>query len=177
MAAEEFDPRTDRAFLAWARAVCDELWLGLGETRGSNDFLEFLGKIFTDNGELPAEHLAPLVQRRRIELAERYMRLFIGQARRETGLAVAEALCSSPPDDREPTGLTQVGDSVIRAIREPDVAVETAEAVQDYVMARYRTVWPVCPVHRIGFHPVSADDAPAWECSAGEHRVPMLDSR
>ncbi|WP_374116197.1 hypothetical protein [Streptomyces sp. CoH27] len=95
----------------------------------------------------------------------------------ETGLAVEEALCFSPPDDREPTGLTQVGDSVIRAIREPDVAVETAEAVQDYVMARYRTVWPVCPVHRIGFHPVSADDAPAWECSAGEHRVPMLDSR
>ncbi|MEU6505257.1 hypothetical protein [Streptomyces sp. NPDC046942] len=73
-------------------------------------------------------------------------------------------------------GIATLG-GVIRAIREPDVAVETAEAVQDYVMARYRTVWPVCPVHRIGFHPVSADDAPAWECSAGEHRVPMLDSR
>lgn len=175
MPVHEFDPLADHAFLSWARRVCEQLWLGLGEEKRSNELIDFLWRIFVNNGEVPPEHVAPMVQERRISMAKCYMRYFIGQARRDTGITIEEAMTSSPPDDLEPTGLTQVGNTTIQGIRKPDIACETAEAVQEYVMSRYWTVWPVCPTHHLGYHPVLTDGTPEWECSAGEHRATMLD--
>ncbi|MFV0138158.1 hypothetical protein ACLGIH_34295 [Streptomyces sp. HMX87] len=174
MPTPPFDPLTDDAFLSWARDLCDRLWLGLGEISAENDLLRFLGQVYVNNGEAPPERVAPLVQERRITLAGCYMGHFIRQARKDTGIDIEEAMSSSPPDDLEPTGLTQVGNSSIQGIHRPEVACETAEAVQDYIMARYATVWPVCPTHSLGYHPVLADGTPAWECSAGAHRTAML---
>ncbi|MFJ8228555.1 hypothetical protein ACIQ9E_01165 [Streptomyces sp. NPDC094448] len=173
MPASAFDPLTDRAFLAWTREVCEQLQLEPGRAEESNDFLAFLGKHFTLNGELPADHLAPLVQQRRIDVSTRWARRLFDRARRETGLGIEEALWSEPPGHREPTGLTQVGNTTILAVREPDIACETGDAVQGYVMDRYRTVWPVCPGHGLGYHAVLVGGAPQWECSSGAHRVPM----
>ncbi|MFE0272079.1 hypothetical protein ACFWZY_08140 [Streptomyces sp. NPDC058992] len=163
------------AFLAWARSLCEDLWLGLGEIDASNDFLAFLWRTFADNGEAPSELIAPLVQQRRIELAEHYMRYFIAQAHRETGLDIEETMSSSPPDDLEPTGLTQVGNISIQGIHRADIVRDTAEAVQDYVMARYWTVWPECPTHHLGYHPVLTDGTTQWECSSGGHHRAMLE--
>ncbi|MET9255023.1 hypothetical protein [Streptomyces sp. NPDC003717] len=169
---------TDPAFLAWGRRVCEDLWLGPGDPDPSgssdDDLLVFLWQTFAGNGEAPSDRVAPLVQRRRIELAGHYMRHFVAEARRETGLAIEEAMSATPPDDLEPTGLTQVGNLAVQGVRRADIARDTAEAVQDYVMARHRTVWPVCPTHRLGHHPVLVDGTPQWECSAGGHRTPML---
>ncbi|MGV9314346.1 hypothetical protein ACWDR0_19495 [Streptomyces sp. NPDC003691] len=172
--APAFDRLTDPAFLAWTRDVCEPLWLEPGEAEESNDFLAFLWETFTGNGELPPERLAPLVQERRIALASRWARLFLDRAERETGLAIVESLSSTPPDAWEPTGSTQVGNTTIRAVREPDLVVETADAVQGYLMDRYWTVWPVCPDHGLGYHAALTADTPEWECSSGGgHRVPM----
>jgi hypothetical protein len=175
MSVHGFDPLTDRDFLLWARGVGERLWLGLGEAERPNDLLGFLWGIFVANGEVPPECLAPMVQERRIGMAKRYMRHFVGQARRDTGIAVEEVMSSSPPDDLEPTGSIRVGNNAIRGAGEPDIARETAEAVQDYVMSRHRTVWPVCPTHHLGYHPVLTGGTPEWECAAGRHRVAMLD--
>ncbi|WP_394436092.1 hypothetical protein [Streptomyces sp. SGAir0957] len=170
------DPGPDPAFLVWARGLCEDLWLTLGEIDPSNDFLAFLWQVFTSNGEAPSDRVAPLIQQRRIELARHYMRYFVVRARQETGLAVEEAMSFSAPDALEPTGLTQVGNLSIQGIHRADVARDTAEAVQDYVMARYRTVWPQCPAHRLGLHPVLTDGVPQWNCSSGDHSTPMLSS-
>ncbi|WP_434597661.1 hypothetical protein [Streptomyces sp. A5-4] len=109
------------------------------------------------------------------ELAEHYMRHFVAQARRETGLDIEETMSSSPPDVLEPTGLTQVGNISIQGIHRADIERDTAEAVQDYVMARYWTVWPECPTHHLGYHPALTDGTPQWECSSGGHRRSMLE--
>lgn len=52
--------------------------------------------------------------------------------------------------------------------------VEVADAVQDYLMARYWTVWPVCSRHALSFHAVHKNSAPVWECSAGRHHVAII---
>ncbi|MET8290078.1 hypothetical protein ABZV80_33395 [Streptomyces sp. NPDC005132] len=174
MSTQEFDPFTDRAFLAWARRICEELWLGLGAIEPSNDFLGFLWAAFSKSGEIPSAHLAPLVQKRRITLASHYMRLFLAQAEQDTGRHFEEAFLSSPSDEQEPTGLFQVGNSTIYGIHEVGIARETAEAVQDYLMARYWLVWPVCPTHDLGLHAADTGEKPVWECSEGGHQIPMI---
>ncbi|MFJ9041064.1 hypothetical protein ACIRF8_31385 [Streptomyces sp. NPDC102406] len=165
---------TDPAFLAWARDLCEDLWLMLGEIDPSNDFLAFLWQTFTTNGEAPSSRIAPLIQQRRIELARHYMHHFVAQARQDTGLTIEEAMSFSEPDELEPTGLTQVGNLSIQGIHRADVARDTAEAVQDYLMARYWMVWPQCPTHHLGLHPVLTDGIPQWKCSSGDHNRPML---
>ncbi|MFJ3438783.1 hypothetical protein ACIPMU_35225 [Streptomyces cyaneofuscatus] len=174
MPASPFEPLADDTFLSWARHLGDRLLLGLGETSEENDLLRFLARVYVNNGEVPSELVAPMVQKRRITLARCYMGHFIGQARKDTGIDIKEAMSSSPPDDLEPTGLTQVGNSSIQGLQRPEVAYETAEAVQDYIMARYATVWPVCRTHNLGYHPVLANGTPAWECSVGAHRTAMF---
>ncbi|MFI7388473.1 hypothetical protein [Streptomyces sp. NPDC049813] len=167
---------TDPAFLAWARDLCEDLWLTLGEIDASNDFLTFLWRTFATNGEAPASRIAPLIQQRRIELARHYMRYFIAQAGNDTGLAVKEVMSFSEPDALDPTGLTQVGNLSIQGVHRADITRETAEAVQDYLMARYRTLWPQCPAHHRGLHATLTDGIPQWTCSSGNHHRPMLGS-
>lgn len=170
-----FEPPAERAFLDWAHEVCERLWLEPGEDRTPDDFLGFLRRAYADNGALPAELLAPLVQERRTAEAGRFLARLAGPVRRETGFDLGDILLSEPPDEFQPTGTTQIGNITVLGVRTPDIACETAEGVQDYLMSRHRTVWPQCPAHRLGYHPVLTGTAPEWECSGGGgHRVPVF---
>ncbi|GJF27918.1 hypothetical protein KNE206_06180 [Kitasatospora sp. NE20-6] len=42
-----------------------------------------------------------------------------------------------------------------------------AAHVQESVTERDRTVWPLCPDHRLGLHAVQRDGAALWWCAAG----------
>jgi hypothetical protein len=58
-----------------------------------------------------------------------------------------------------------------------DSLVAIAEEVQDEVADRFRLVWPVCPEHRLGTHPVKAESAAWWRCGAsGGHVVARIGS-
>ncbi|MFD7552485.1 hypothetical protein [Streptomyces sp. NPDC059816] len=176
MPSHDFDPMTDPAFQGWALRVADELWLELGEPGPTNTVLNWLWTMFTNNGEMPPHRLAEDVQRRRATLTKHRMRSLLDQARQETGLDIAESFLVTAPDAHEPTGQVYVGNTVIRSFRESWIAKETADAVQDHLMSRYRTVWPVCPRHHLGVHVIRTSTGPAWECSTGPHRFPIYDN-
>lgn len=102
--------------------------------------LNWLWTVFTDNGEMPPHRLAEDFQRRRATLTKHRMRSLLDQARQETGLEIAESFLVTPPNAQEPTGQVHVGNTVIRGFRDSWIAQETADAVQDHLMSRYRTV-------------------------------------
>ena len=58
-----------------------------------------------------------------------------------------------------------------------DSLVAIAAEVQDEVADRFWLVWPECPEHRLGTHPVKADSTAWWRCCAsGGHFVALIGS-
>ena len=49
--------------------------------------------------------------------------------------------------------------------------VTVADHLQESVMERYRRVWPVCGIHRLGPHPIPLGDTTVWQCAGGGGHV------
>lgn len=58
-----------------------------------------------------------------------------------------------------------------------DSLVAVAEEVQGEIADRFWLVWPECPVHKLGTHPVKAESSAWWHCRAdGGHFVARIGS-
>lgn len=58
-----------------------------------------------------------------------------------------------------------------------DSQIAIAEEVQDEIADRFLLVWPECPLHGLGVHPVESDSSAWWHCRAdGGHVVARIGS-
>jgi hypothetical protein len=58
-----------------------------------------------------------------------------------------------------------------------DSLVAVAQEVQDEIADRFWLVWPECPMHKLGIHPVKAESSAWWHCRAdGGHFVARIGS-
>lgn len=67
----------------------------------------------------------------------------------------------------------------LRAVDAEDLTsalVAVADHVQESMLESDWQVWPVCPVHRLGLHPVADGETAVWQCGQGPHAVAAVGS-
>ncbi|MFB7456178.1 hypothetical protein [Streptomyces sp. NPDC056188] len=157
------------AFNDWCTYLDNELTIPVNppETRA------WLWDLFTGNGSMPADMIAPLILDRRLELTNQAVDYFLNAA--DIDLKAPTPLTLIPhilhPEPLEPAGQVNVYTTEILSLDPLGIFQETAGATQDYLARRHHIVWPLCPDHRIGTHPEPTTEGVAWTCTVGPHTV------
>ncbi|WP_127552557.1 hypothetical protein [Actinoplanes sp. OR16] len=142
------------------------------------EFLDWITEVYAGNGAMPMELVNPLVFARRVELAQRALQRIAARAEVDLGPLPGLTVVTTPPDALEPTGVVRVGGygQRITGLTFAEVALTVADNVQEWVTHDRSRIWPVCPEHRRGLHPQSADGVPSWVCREVPHVVsPIID--
>lgn len=155
----------DPAFVAWCEELSDELCID----DSPPDASEWLWEIFALNGSMPPYLVAPLVFQRRLELTERALRDILAAASADLGFTVQLKPNVMEAEPCEPTGQVRIYIDEIQAIGPIGVFSQVADAVQTYIGEYLHHLWPTCPDHHTGTHPMRTADGVAWSCSTGNH--------
>ncbi|WP_229068851.1 hypothetical protein [Actinoplanes sp. DH11] len=170
------DPRRDDGFRRWVGALAQGEPFDWDPDSEEPEFLEWITSVYAGNGAMPVEWINPLVYAHRVELAGRALRSITRQAETDLGPLPGLELVTTPPDDQEPTGVVRAGGygGRITGMSFAEVAVMVADNVQDWIGHDRNRIWPVCPEHGRGLHPVSEGGVPFWLCEAGRHVVSSI---
>ncbi|MBM9509492.1 hypothetical protein [Actinacidiphila acididurans] len=172
---DSFEDASTLAYRQWQQRLFDSLETDFSPYDPSEDVQNWLRAVHRDNGDLPVDHLAPLVLARRARIATAVTAAiraaFMADGRRD--LAVPVLL--EPPSPELTMGRVQVGDQEIQGLDPQDIAVQAGDGFQTYVADVRALIWPVCRTHNNGAHPRIISATAVWQCPATGHVIGSID--
>jgi len=137
------------------------------------DWREWLEQLYAEHGAVSAPELAAMAttaKERAIHAAGRRVEGDLARTTTET-VRVAplvdgdkvHIICDGLFDSDSPSDVFWIG--------EARIAAAVAATVQDILMDRWWTVWPLCVAHDAGFHAQLVDDRAMWVCRLGQHET------
>ncbi|MFE7191372.1 hypothetical protein [Kitasatospora sp. NPDC057541] len=166
----EFEARYEDRFAKWLERM--DSAPAVLPADGSTDWIR---RVYREHGELPAERFGWLAFDHKCRTVTQALRQVVADVRESTHHDLDILPEFTNPSPGFPAGDVAVAGMAIQSFDGPRVWAEVADAVQSYLADRYRTVWPLCPRHRVGLHAVTHDGGAIWWCNVGEHpgdRIP-----
>jgi len=166
----EFEARYEGRFAQWLERMGSEL-----DVRSADGSADWIRRVYREHGELPAERFGWLAFDHRCRAVTEALRRVAADARESTHHDLEILPEFTNPSPGFPAGAVAVEGAAIQSFDGPQVWAEVADAVQSYLADRHRTVWPLCPSHRVGLHALAHDGGAAWWCKVGDHpggRIP-----
>jgi hypothetical protein len=155
----------ERSFTRWLTRLDSEF--PLPEPGGAA--IEWIRRIYQENGEMPAFDFAVMAFERKSQVAWDAFVHVAESARKATGCDNSIGLEFIYPSSEYPIGNIAVGNSTIQSFDDQGVHAEVAEAIQEHLIDRYRVLWPLCSGHGVGMHAVTRDGEAVWWCNVGDH--------
>jgi len=162
------------SFQEWLMRLAASLDIDFNPLDPRPEIQEWLFKVYCENGDIPVEHLAPLVYARRARLAETATAAVRSAFEAEGHAGQVVGLTVIPPLEAEPMGVVQFAEQRVHAIDALSIAVEVADGFQCFVADALARVWPICSTHSTGAHPRLVADAAAWVCPTTGHVIGLI---
>ncbi|MER7108160.1 hypothetical protein [Streptomyces sp. NPDC000229] len=141
----------------------------LGSAMPNKQSIDWIRRVYRENGELPSSRLALMALHRKLDLTCQAFEELADVARRDTGHGIPLHPDASEPSPDFPGGMVTVAESGIQSFDRNGVYAEVADAIQTYLADRYRVLWPLCPLHGTGLHAVVHEGHAVWWCNTGDH--------
>ncbi|WP_329182114.1 hypothetical protein [Streptomyces sp. NBC_01477] len=166
---DPFEDSCTLAYQEWQQRLSDSLELDFSPHDPGEDAQTWLRAVHRENGDLPVDHLAPLVLARRAHIATAVTAAVRGAFVADGHHDLDVPVVLQPPSPTAAMGTVQVGNQEIQGIDTQDIAVQAGDGFQTHLADVRAEIWPVCPTHDNGAHPRVVSGAAVWQCPATGH--------